>query len=182
MIKKSSIVQQQQQQKQQHYLRIVLNKPVNGVWMYANNCNNSVMCCWSVVCSPQVAVLHCTPFRLWLDLHLLQVFVGGVFIAMVLHLAKVTFLWCQHGVDLLRETQDSNYYKPKKVHEQGLPQQLRGQLGGQKFNQKPLPLSSLAVNCLLWGKIFIQEECTFDQLKQLDRDVDRDAKTLSSVC
>lgn len=39
-------------------------------------------------------------WRLWLDLHLLQVFVGGVFVAVVLHLAEVALLWRQHGVDL----------------------------------------------------------------------------------
>lgn len=39
---------------------------------------------------------------LWplLDLHLLQVFVGGVFIAVVLHLVEVAFLWGQHWVHL----------------------------------------------------------------------------------
>lgn len=44
--------------------------------------------------------LNSATSRLCLDLHLLQVFVGGVFIAVVLHLAKVPFLWCQHGVNL----------------------------------------------------------------------------------
>lgn len=51
---------------------------------------------WSVVYFPTVAA----PCRHYLDLHLLQVFVGGVFIAMVLHLAEMAFLWRQHGVNL----------------------------------------------------------------------------------
>lgn len=38
--------------------------------------------------------------RLWLDLHLLQVFVGGVFVAVVLHLVEVPLFGRQHGVDL----------------------------------------------------------------------------------
>lgn len=51
---------------------------------------------WSVVYFPTFAA-HC---RHHLDLHLLQVFVGGVFVAMVLHLAEMAFLRRQHGVDL----------------------------------------------------------------------------------
>lgn len=39
-------------------------------------------------------------FQLRLDLHLLQVFVGGVLVAVVLHLAQVSALWGQHGVHL----------------------------------------------------------------------------------
>lgn len=42
---------------------------------------------WSVVYSEQLLLCRCH-----LDLHLLQVFVGGVFVAMVLHLAKMAFL------------------------------------------------------------------------------------------
>lgn len=66
--------------------------------MYANNLNNSIMCYWSVVSSPSGSAVP--PSRLWLDLHLLQVFVGGVFVAVVLHLVEVPLLWRQHGVDL----------------------------------------------------------------------------------
>lgn len=35
--------------------------------------------------------------------HLLKEFVGGVFIAMVLHLTELPFLWAQHGVHLQRK-------------------------------------------------------------------------------
>ena len=53
---------------------------------------------------PRFAVLlsrlHSATLRLRLDLHLLQVFVGGVLVAVVLHLAEVALLRCQHGVDL----------------------------------------------------------------------------------
>lgn len=35
--------------------------------------------------------------------HLLKEFVGGVFIAVVLHLTELPFLWAQHGVHLQRE-------------------------------------------------------------------------------
>lgn len=64
---------------------------------------NDRICYWSVVCFPLVAAL--TPWRrlqavFSLDLHLLQVFVGGVFVSMILHLAQVAFLWCQHRVHL----------------------------------------------------------------------------------
>lgn len=72
--------------------------------MYANDSFNNSICYWSVVCSPLgrrlLSRLRSAPCRLWLDLHLLQIFVGGVFVAVVLHLAEVAFLWCQHGVDL----------------------------------------------------------------------------------
>lgn len=51
---------------------------------------------WSVVYFPTVAA----PCRRHLDLHLLQVFVGGVFVAVVLHLAEMAFLGRQHGVNL----------------------------------------------------------------------------------
>lgn len=51
-------------------------------------------------CCPLVSQLSCALSRLWLDLHLLQIFVGGVFVAVVLHFAEVTLLWCQHGVNL----------------------------------------------------------------------------------
>lgn len=63
--------------------------------MYANDFNNS-MCYWSVVYSPSLLSsvrLHSALCGFWLDLHLLQVFVGGVFIAVVLHFAEVAFLW-----------------------------------------------------------------------------------------
>ena len=44
--------------------------------------------------------LHFAP-RWWeLDLHLLQVFVGGVLVAMVLHLAEVALFGGQHWVNL----------------------------------------------------------------------------------
>lgn len=51
---------------------------------------------WSVVYFPTLAAHG----RHRLDLHLLQVFVGGVFVAMVLHLAEMAFLRRQHGVNL----------------------------------------------------------------------------------
>lgn len=51
---------------------------------------------WPVVYSSTVAA-SC---RRHLDLHLLQVLVGGVFVAVVLHLAEVAFLRRQHGVNL----------------------------------------------------------------------------------
>lgn len=53
---------------------------------------------WSVVYFPTFAA----PCRRHLDLHLLQVFVGGVFVAVVLHLAEMAFLRRQHGVNLGR--------------------------------------------------------------------------------
>lgn len=60
---------------------------------------------WSVVYFPTVAA----PCRRHLDLHLLQVFVGGVFVAMVLHLAEMAFLGWQHGVNLgVRHSTDLN--------------------------------------------------------------------------
>lgn len=64
---------------------------------------NDRICYWSVVRFPLVAAL--TPWRplqagFCLDLHLLKVLVGGVFVAMILHLAQVAFLWSQHRVHL----------------------------------------------------------------------------------
>lgn len=39
-----------------------------------------------------------------LNLHLLQVFVGWVFITMVLHLVQVTLFWGEHRVNLEEQT------------------------------------------------------------------------------
>lgn len=53
-----------------------------------------------------------TSGRAWLfsspstSVHLFKEFVGGVFIAMVLHFVELSFFRCQHGVDLLRDTQE----------------------------------------------------------------------------
>lgn len=41
------------------------------------------------------------------SVHLLEEFVSGVFIAVVLHFVELPFFWCQHGVNLLRRTQES---------------------------------------------------------------------------
>lgn len=38
------------------------------------------------------------------SVHLLKEFVGGVFIAVVLHFVELSFLRAQHGIDLLRDT------------------------------------------------------------------------------
>lgn len=53
---------------------------------------------------------HITPWWSRLDMHLLQVFVGGVFIAMVLHLAQVTLLRTQHRINLFPKTKKILYY------------------------------------------------------------------------
>lgn len=43
-----------------------------------------------------------------LDLHLFQVFVGGVLVTVVLHLAEVALLWGQHGVNLHNAVADGS--------------------------------------------------------------------------
>lgn len=43
------------------------------------------------------------------SVHLLKEFVGGVFIAVVLHLVELPLLWRQHGVDLLGERRQMQY-------------------------------------------------------------------------
>lgn len=68
---------------------------------------NDRICYWSVVRFPSVAAL--TPWRplqakFCLDLHLLQVFVGRIFVSVILHLVQVAFLWCQHRVHLGKQS------------------------------------------------------------------------------
>lgn len=80
----------------------------------------------STVCSPRLPSsvrLHSTTCSLRLDLHLLQVFVGGVLVAVVLHLVEVAFLWCQHGVNLEERTEDNAAELPRRHQEPSIVSQ-----------------------------------------------------------
>lgn len=83
--------------------------------------------------------LHSAPCRLWLDLHLLQVFVGGVFVAVVLHLAEVAFLWCQHGVNLYDAMTDGAVLPLPQKHQTDHNHSCYGHSDHQQANQCTAP-------------------------------------------